>query len=259
MSELVLWKEEGNVGFIEIHRPEHLNALNSDVLKSLKNILEQKVQLSSCAMIVLKSSGNKAFVAGADIPQMQNLSALEAQEFAALGHEVMLLLENLPQITLAQVQGWALGGGFELALSCDMIYASSKAQFGFPEVSLGIIPGFGGTQRLSRRVGYSLALDLISSCRKIKAQEAFDLGVIQKVVEPEKLEEEVSLWIQERSSHSPQAVRLAKKAVRRGLEGSLQTGLAIEASLFGLCFANQEAKEGLSAFLEKRKPLWNKK
>lgn len=243
---------ENGIAKIVIDRPKALNALNSEVLQELKKAIAEIQNRTDIRVLLIQGGGEKSFVAGADIAQMSNLNPLEGCEFGRLGQEVFSSLSELPFPTIAVIQGFALGGGCEIALACDIRIASEKAKFGQPEVGLGIIPGFGGTQRLARLVGPGQAKKLIYSAEIISAAQALQIGLVEQVVAPEQLDEVALKLAQMIASKSPNAVRLAKIAINQGLEGSLEEGMRLEASIFGLCFASPEQKEGMTAFLEKR-------
>ena len=204
-------------------------------------------------MIILIGEG-KAFVAGADIEQMSSINPNRAREFANHGMELMTYIENLEKPVIAAVNGFALGGGCELALACDLRIASSKAKFGQPEVGLGITPGFGGTQRLSRLIGSSNAKLLIYTGNIIDANEAYRMGLVNSVVEPDLLISTAEELASNIASKSQMAVKYSKTAINKGIQTDIDTGLEIEKNLFALCFASQDQKEGMTAFLEKRKP-----
>ena len=239
---------------VTINRPKALNALNYDTLKEMLHCFEEIGASRDIHAVIITGSGEKAFVAGADISFMGDLEAIEAREFGKLGHQVMAVVENLPQPVIAAVNGFALGGGCELALACDMRLASENAKFGQPEVNLGVLPGFGGTQRLPRLVGKGHAAELLFSGKIIDAEEACRIGLVNRVTAPEKLLEECSALAEMIAVKAPVAVRLCKEAVNNGLEMDLTRGCGYEADLFGICFASKDQKEGMKAFLEKRSP-----
>lgn len=243
---------ENGIAKIIIDRPKALNALNSEVLQELKKAIAEIQNRMDIRVLLIQGGGEKSFVAGADIAEMSNLNPLEGCEFGRLGQEVFSSLSELPFPTIAVIQGFALGGGCELALACDIRIASEKAKFGQPEVGLGIIPGFGGTQRLARLVGPGQAKKLIFSAEIISAAQALEIGLVEQVVAPEQLNEAALKLAQTIAAKSPNAVRIAKTAINQGLEGSLEEGMRLEACNFGLCFASSEQKEGMTAFLEKR-------
>lgn len=252
-------KVEKTDGFalITISRPESLNALNGETLGELLSVFNDMEQDTGVQVVILTGSGQKAFVAGADISAMQPLSALEARQFARLGHLVMRAIENCSKPVIAAVNGFALGGGCELAMSCDIRLVSDNARFGQPEVNLGVIPGFGGTQRLARLIGKGRALELILTGNMIKADEALRIGLANQVVPQDQLLDVAREMAQTIISKGPYAVRLAKEAVRNGLEMDLDKANQYEAELFALCFASADQKEGMAAFVEKRPAIFS--
>lgn len=256
MNESCIRLNESQQGVIvvEVNRPEALNALNSAVLKSLADAVNLIRSKSDVSVVVIKGSGEKAFVAGADIKEMLNFNQAQANDFSLQGQAVFNAMSQLPQVVIAQVQGFALGGGLELALAADFIVASDKARFGLPEVGLGLIPGFGGTQRLVQRLGYARALEWITSADRYTAESAFQLGLLNRVVSSESLEATVHQLSTQIAAQGPQAVRSAKRAALAAASQGGEVGYELEASLFAACFAGSEAREGLAAFMEKRKP-----
>lgn len=251
----ILFEVKQNIGYLTINRPDKLNALNIDTINELKETLQKIEQDKSVRCVILTGSGQKAFVAGADIEYMQKLTPNQALEFARLGQETLHLMEVSNKPFIACANGYALGGGFEVALSCDIILAQNTAKFGFPEVGLGIIPGFGGTQNLSRLVGKSIAKELIFSAKMIDAQKAKELGIVSEVYQSkEELISGAEILANQILKNGPLAVGLAKRAIVDGYNLSKEDGLRYEASLFGVVFSSNDAKEGLSAFVEKRKP-----
>jgi enoyl-CoA hydratase len=250
-ENLLIDAAEG-VAVVTINRPKALNALNEHTLLELREAMADLAEKNDVQVIVLTGSGEKAFVAGADIAAMQSFSAIRARAFAKLGHEVMRAIERCPKPVIAAVNGFALGGGCELALSCDIRLAAESARFGQPEVNLGVIPGFGGTQRLARLVGKGVALELILTGDMIDAAEARRIGLVNKVVPLPELLEAARKMAGKIAGRGPFAVVLAKEAVRNGLEMDLERANSYEAELFGHCFASADQKEGMQAFLEKR-------
>ncbi|HBT48373.1 MAG: Enoyl-CoA hydratase/carnithine racemase [Caldanaerobacter subterraneus] len=246
-------KEEG-IATIKISRPKALNALNTETLEELENVLEVLQNDEGVKVIVITGAEEKAFVAGADISEMKDMSVFEAKKFAELGQKVFRKIELMKKPVIAAVNGYALGGGCELALACDIRIASRNAKFGQPEVGLGIIPGFGGTQRLPRIVGVSKAKELIYTGDMIDAEEALRIGLISKVVEQDKLLEEAYGIAKKIMSKGLVAVSLAKEAINKSLEVDIDSGMEYEANAFALCFGTQDQKEGMAAFLEKRAP-----
>jgi enoyl-CoA hydratase len=245
---------EGGVATITINRPTALNALNYDTLKEMLDCFGEIGKSKEIHAVIITGSGKKAFVAGADISFMAELEPLKAREFARLGHEVMNVIENLPQPVIAAINGFALGGGCEMALACDIRLASENAKFGQPEVNLGVLPGFGGTQRLPRLVGKGHANELLFSGKMINAEEACRIGLVNRVIAQDKLLEECTSLAGMIVAKAPVAVRLCKEAVNNGMEMDLARGCAHEADLFGICFASEDQQEGMKAFLEKRAP-----
>lgn len=243
---------------ITINRPQALNALNRAVLEGLNQVLDD-VDIAANSFkvrsLVIRGAGEKAFVAGADIKEMEDLSPTQAGHFAELGQKVFRRLEVLNIPVIAAVHGFALGGGCELALACDFIYATNNSQFGLPEVSLGLIPGFGGTQRLSRVVGVARARELIFTGARISADEALRIGLVNKVcADAPTLFSEVDNCCAQINARGPLAIREAKRAILQGLHMDIDSGLELERSFFGDLFGYEDVREGLKAFTEKRKP-----
>ncbi len=240
------------VAVVTINRPAALNALNSDVLEELATVFAELEQNEDVACVILTGSGPKAFVAGADIAAMQSLDAVSAEHFAQLGHVLFNSIENFPKPVIAAVNGFALGGGCELAMACDIRIAAENARFGQPEVNLGVIPGFGGTLRLPKLIGKGRAKELIFTGDLIDAQEAYRIGLANKVVPAEELLTKARSMATKIAAKGPVAVRFAKESVDNGLEMDQARAGRFEAGLFGLCFATSDQKEGMQAFLEKR-------
>ena len=246
----VLFERKGYVGILTISRPEALNALNSEVLSQLEaQILG--IEQSDIRVLIVTGEG-KAFVAGADIAEMKDMDVDEAYAFANLGDRVFTRLARLPIPVIAAVNGFALGGGMELALSCDIRIASEKAKFGQPEVGLGITPGFGGTQRLSRTVGMSKAMELILTGEMIKADEALRIGLVSTVTAPEELMNTALAMAEKIAKNAPVAVMESKKCIRKFWCSDIYTDLEFEAGAFSRCFATNDQKMGMTAFVEKR-------
>ncbi len=243
---------EEQVATVTINRPEVLNTLSCEVLGELKSVMLELEADAAVKVIVLTGSGEKAFVAGADISQMAKMDAQQGRIFAQAGHDTFNTIENLAKPVIAAINGFAIGGGCELSMACDIRIASEKANFSNPEVNLGIIPGFGGTQRLLRLVGKGMAKLLIMSARMVTAQEALRIGLADMVVAPEALLPEAKKLALEIAGKSPNAIRIAKETINAGSELGLTAGNVLEAAKFGECFACQEQKEGMAAFLEKR-------
>ncbi|MFN2629866.1 MAG: enoyl-CoA hydratase-related protein [Gaiellaceae bacterium] len=236
-----------------INRPEALNALNSALLHDLRETLARLAREEDSGAVILTGGGD-AFIAGADIKEMRSKSVLEARTYGALGQECADMLETMHKPTLAAINGYALGGGLELALGCDIRYASTRAKLGQPEVNLGIIPGWGGTQRLARIAGIGFAKELILTGRTIDAKEAQRHGLITALFEPAELLPRTLELAQELAEKSPLALAYAKEATNRALHGDLGANLAEEVNLFSILFSTEDAKEGLDAFMEKRGP-----
>ncbi|NLO20636.1 MAG: short-chain-enoyl-CoA hydratase [Syntrophomonadaceae bacterium] len=251
--ENLLLETEDRIATLYINRPKALNALNQDTLLELKEAIGAIAQDDSIDVLIITGAGDKAFVAGADIAYMQNLSAMEARSFAALGQQVFMMIETMEKPVIAAVNGFALGGGCELAMCCDFRVASSNAKFGQPEVGLGIIPGFGGTQRLTRLIGAGMAKQLLYTADVIGADEACRVGLVNSVQAPEELMGVVKATAKRILAKGQVAVRLCKAAANEGLQTDINRGMTIEADAFGLCFATADQREGMSAFIEKRK------
>lgn len=254
----LLFKKEGNIGILSLNRPDALNALNSELLDELNQAIDMINNDEDIHVLILTGEG-RAFVAGADIGEMRGMNSIEARAFAEKGLSLFRKIELMEKPVIAAVNGFALGGGCELSMCCDIRLASEKAKFGQPEVGLGITPGFAGTQRLSRLVGVGRAKELIFTCDIIGAEEAYRIGLVNKVVEPEELMNAAIEMANKILSKSQLAVRYSKTAINRGIDTDLDTGMAIEKDLFGLCFATEDQKEGMGAFLEKRTPNYKLK
>jgi enoyl-CoA hydratase len=242
------------VAVLTIDRPEAMNALDVPTLSALRDALDDASADEEIRVVVLTGAGEKAFAAGADIKYMSSLDVAQAKEWGALGHDCTRLLETIPQPTIAAVNGFALGGGCELALACDFRYASSAARLGQPEINLGIIPGWGGTQRLARVCGVGVAKELILTGRLVDAEEALRIGLVNAVYEPGELLEKTLETARLLASKSPVALAAAKAAINRALGGDHAANLEAEADAFGNLFSSEDAKEGLTAFIEKREP-----
>jgi enoyl-CoA hydratase len=251
--ENIIYGVEEGIATITFNRPKALNALNGALLAELSDALDQIAADEDIRVLILTGSGDKAFVAGADISELATFSSLSAKKFAGFGQRVINKLQELPIIVIAAVNGFALGGGTEIAIACDFIYASENAKFGQPEINLGLIPGFGGTQRLPRLIGTNLAKELIYTGKMISAEEGSRVGLVNKVTAVESLMEEVLNVAREIASKGKVSLRAAKQAVNNGMNADLATGLNIEIDAFALSFSSSDAKEGTTAFLEKRK------
>lgn len=249
LETLLVQAEEG-IHTVTINRPEKLNALNRKTLEELLAVFQTLQQDSTCLGIILTGAGGKAFVAGADIKELSSLSPLQAKKLSALGNRLGTLMESLGKPVVAAINGFALGGGCELAMACTVRYASPKAVLGQPEVKLGVIPGFGGSQRLPRLIGVGRALEYLLSGENIPAEEAYRLGLVNKIVENPV--EEGKRWLKLVTKQGPLAVSLTLEATYKGIALSLEEGLRLEENLFGLVFSSEDAQEGLKAFLEKR-------
>lgn len=248
----VLLEKEGNLAIVTINRPKALNALNSETLADLDVVITDLENDSDIYCVILTGSGEKAFVAGADIAEMKDLNEEQGKEFGILGNKVFRRLETLGKPVIAAISGFALGGGCELAMSCDIRIASEKAKFGQPEAGLGITPGFGGTQRLPRIVGEGKAKELIYTGAIIKADEALRIGLVNKVVTLENLMEESKVMANMIIANAPIAVMLCKDAINRGMQVDMDSAIVIEAEDFGKCFTTEDQVEGMSAFIERR-------
>ena len=248
----VNYETEGAVGIITIDRPKALNALNPEVLDDLNAVLDQ-VDQSVIRCLILTGSGEKSFVAGADIASMYEMDKKGGYDFGRKGNDIFLKLESFPIPVIAAVNGFALGGGCELCMSCDIRLASDNALFGQPEVGLGITPGFGGTQRLARIVGAGIAKELIYSASNINAEEAYRIGLVNHVYPQEELLPAAKKLAGKIARNAPIAVRMCKASINDGLQVSISEGTEIECRNFGECFETHDQKEGMGAFLEKRK------
>jgi enoyl-CoA hydratase len=247
----ILYRVEDSIAFITINRPKALNALNTETLRELDRAVSQAGAADDVKVIIITGEG-RAFVAGADIAQMRDLTVQEGRNMTILGQEVFTRIENLDKPVIAAVNGFALGGGCELAMACDIRVASDKAKFGQPEVNLGIIPGYGGTQRLPRLVGKGTAKYLIFTGEMIPAEEAFRIGLADKVVPAEELMDSVVSIAKVIMSKAPISIKMAKHAINNGLNVDLKSGIAYEAEAYTTTFSTEDRIEGMSAFLEKR-------
>jgi enoyl-CoA hydratase len=257
--ENILFQVDEGIATITFHRPKALNALNQALLAEWSQALDAIAAEEDIRVLILTGAGEKSFVAGADIAELATYTPLQAKIFSRAGHSVIAKLQELPIAVIAAVNGFALGGGSEIALACDFIYASENARFGLPEITLGLIPGFGGTQRLPRLIGANRAKELIFTGKMISANEAAQIGLVNKVVAPGALMEEVLKTARDIAAKGRVSLREAKQAVNRGLDADLATGCSLETDAFALTLASPDAKEGTAAFLEKRKPLFTGK
>ena len=256
----VLLEKKGNIAVATINRPKALNALNSQVLEDLNELVEVVTADEEIRALVLTGAGEKAFVAGADIGEMSSLTKAEGEAFGKKGNDVFRKLETMPIPVIAAINGFALGGGCELSMSCDIRICADTAVFGQPEVGLGITPGFGGTQRLARLVSPGMAKQLIYTARNIKADEALRIGLVNAVYPAAELMAAAEKMAATIAANAPIAVRACKKAINEGLDADMDDALVIEEKLFGSCFETADQVEGMGAFLEKRKhePYQNK-
>ncbi len=252
----MLFEVANGIATVTFNRPKALNALNAELLAEFGQALAEIDADEAIRVLVLTGSGDKAFVAGADITELATFNALQGKQFARTGQTVISRIQELSIPAIAAVNGYALGGGMEIALACDFIYAAENAMFGLPEITLGIIPGFGGTQRLPRLIGQNMAKEMIFTGKMIPAQEALRLGIANRVCPPDQLLPEVLKTAGQIASRGKVALRAAKQAVNRGLNVDLASGCHIENDAFALCMASADAREGTTAFLEKRKPVF---
>jgi enoyl-CoA hydratase len=257
--ENILFQVDQGIATITFNRPKALNALNQALLAELSRALDDIAADEDVRVLILTGSGDKAFVAGADITELAAFTALQAKIFSRAGHAIIAKLQELPVAVIAAVKGFALGGGSEIALACDFIYAAENARFGLPEINLGLIPGFGGTQRLPRLVGANRAKEMIFTGKMIGAAEATQIGLVNKVVPSDALMEEVLKIARDIAAKGRVALRAVKQTVNHSLNTDLATGCAIETDAFALTLASADAKEGTSAFLEKRKAVFTGK
>lgn len=250
----ILFEVQDGIAVLTFNRPKALNALNADTLDEVADAVERVRGDETIRVLVLTGAGEKAFVAGADISGFGAMNCLSARLFAEKGQDLFFKIEQLPKPVIACVNGFALGGGCEIAMSCDFIYASDKARFGQPEVNLGLIPGFGGTQRLSRLIGRAKAKELCMTAEIIDAQQAKDLGLVAKVFPADQLIAETMKVAGALASKPVSVLRSLKKVIDCGSDIDLRSACALEAESFGVCFGSEDMREGVSAFLEKRKP-----
>lgn len=253
MFETLIYEKKDNIGILTINRPDRLNAISNQLTSELKQFLDEVEDDDSLRVLIITGAGDKAFVAGADIKELEERDALVGRKVSRLRQEVFSQVENLSMPVIAAVNGYALGGGLELALACSIRISSEKAQFGAPEVKLGIIPGDGGTQRLPRLVGLGRAMEIILTGDFIDAQEAYRIGLVNRVVPHEQLMEKTMKLAQKIAVRPPLAVKYAKEAVNRSQEGDTASGFALESYLHALTCTTEDKKEGVAAFLEKRK------
>src|SRR4030043_1003783 len=245
---------EGEIGVLTINRPKALNALNIETLKEIQLGIEEVKDQPGLKGLIVTGAGEKAFVAGADILQMKEMNSIEALNFSKTGHHTLKMIQDFHRPVIAAVNGFALGGGTEIALACDFIYASENARFGFPEVTLGVFPGFGGTQRLPRLIGKGKVKELILSGKMIAAQEAFQMGIVNRIFPLASLMEETKKVAAQIPANGAVGVRLAKMVVDAGFNMDLTEACSLESYAFSFGFTTEDQKEGMTAFVEKRKP-----
>ena len=245
---------EGEIGILSINRPKALNALNIETLKEIQIGIQEVKDRSDLKVLILTGAGEKAFIAGADIVEMKEMNSLQASQFSKLGHLTLNMIQDLDRPVIAAVNGFALGGGMEVALACDFIYASENAKFGLPEVTLGVFPGFGGTQKLPRLIGKGKAKELILTGKMISAQEAHQMGIVNRVFPQASLMEEAKKVAAQIAGNGAVGVRLAKMVTDAGYNMDLEKACSLESYAFGISFSTEDQKEGMTAFVEKRKP-----
>ena len=253
----IMYQKKGAFAYVTVNRPKVLNALNKATWADLRTAFEDARDDAAVRGVILTGAGDKAFIAGADISELARVTAFEAEQSSRFGQEVLDLIEDLGKPVIAAVNGFALGGGCEAAMACTIRIAAEHAQFGQPEVKLGLVPGGGGTQRLPRLVGKGRALQLILSGGMISAQEAYRIGLVNEIVPAADLITRAEAILKQISANAPIAVKFALEVTNKGLETSQSEGLLLEASYFGLCAATEDKKEGTSAFLEKRAPQFH--
>lgn len=252
----IILEKEDYLAILYINRPKALNALNKDTLTEIRAAIQDIAEDRSIKVVIIAGAGDKAFVAGADIAYMQPLSAAEGREFSDYGEKTMRMIELLEKPVIAAVKGFALGGGCELAMACDIRLAAENAVFAQPEVGLGVIPGFGGTQRLPRLIGEGRAKELTYTANNIDAAEAYRIGLVNHVYPVDELMDEAKKLAAKIAGKGMQAVGFAKYAIGKGLQVDLDTAMSIESDMFGMCCSTADQKEGMGAFLEKRKPVF---
>ncbi len=251
-QQYVQVEKKEDVAIVRINRPEKLNAMNIDVIKQMGSVMDELDKDDSVKVVIVTGTGEKAFSAGADIEYMSKISPLEAEQYAMTGHATLNKIENLNKPVIAAVNGYALGGGCELALACDLRIASKNAAMGQPEVTIGICPGWGGTQRLMRIVGLARAKDLIYTGRRIGADEAFQMGLVNKVVELPQLLDECMNIAKQIAKNSSIAVRVSKTLLNRGIDSDINTGLKLEIFGWSLCFTHPDREQRMAAFVQKK-------
>jgi enoyl-CoA hydratase len=252
--ENIIFEKQGDIAIIKFNRPKALNAINPDMIRETHDALARIQTDKTVRVLILTGEGDKAFIAGADIAHMVKLTPIQIRGFSRAGQDLLFRIETLHIPVIACVNGFALGGGIEFAMACDFIYASDNAKFGQPEINLGVIPGFGGTQRLPRLVGKAMAKELCMTGAMISAEEAKAIGLVNKILSPESLWEETMKTAQLIASKGKVSLKATKDCINRGLNMDLQDGCYMESDNFGLCMSSPDGKEGMTAFLEKRKP-----
>lgn len=255
----LLYEKKDGIGVVTLNRPDKLNALNSTVYKELYDVFMAIEDDPEVRVVILTGSGEKAFAAGSDVAEMQNMNTLDAQKFMTTIRKASDFIYNLTKPTIAVIHGYALGGGCELSMCCDLRICSEKARFGQPEINLGLIPGASGTQRLPRLIGAAKAKEMIYLGDMIDAATALNLGLVNKVVPPEKLMEEAMAWATKLAGKSSPVLAMAKAAINTGLDTDISSGLSMETKCDALCFATYDRKEGMDAFIEKRKAVFKNK
>lgn len=250
----ILSEVEDDVATITFNRPKALNAMNMETVLELNNAIEKCKEDENIKVVILTGAGDKAFVAGADINEFKGKSPKEAMKFMELGHDTFRLMETMEKPVIAAVNGFALGGGVEISMACDIRFACDKARFGQPEILLGLIPGWGGTQRLSRLIGIGRAKELIMSGEQITAQRAYEIGLVNRVFPAEQLMEETKKFARKLARMPFFAIKMAKYAINYGYDLALDNARSLEIQCVSQCFSTQDLKEGVAAFLEKRKP-----
>jgi enoyl-CoA hydratase len=255
----LLYEEKDGIGILTLNRPDKLNAFNTQLFQEFYEVLTEIQKNPQIKAVIITGAGQKAFCAGADVDEFLEMNPILASDYCLERLKILALVENFTKPIIAAINGFALGGGCELAMSCHIRIASERAKLGQPEVKLGIMPGWGGTQRLPRLVGKGIALELLLTGKHIDAHEAYRIGLVNKVVKPEELMDAAMNLAKEITNNSPVAVQFILKAVNEGTETGLTYGLELESKLFGLCFTTQDMREGIKAFLERRKPKFTGK
>jgi enoyl-CoA hydratase/carnithine racemase len=255
----IIFEKEGAIALIVINRPEVLNALNTQTFRELNEALDQIEEDAAIGGVLVRGAGDKAFVAGADIAEIQNLSYESGKTFSGFGQRVFDRLENLDKPVIALIKGFALGGGCELAMACHIRFATENSKMGQPEVNLGLLPGYGATQRLPRLIGMGRALELLLSAEMITARRAYEIGLVNQIISEDEIFDHGRQFLQKMLSRGPLAIKFILQTVRHGLTHSFREGLDMEAELFGKACASEDMREGTTAFLQKRKPQFTGK